>query len=247
MLVWPGVTHLQHLGWSSEWIPHEHCVPYRRRGARPARRISCTRPWSARTRRLSATSTTRRWCSTRTSPAPCRATSVAAASNGGPRAGRLRRPVQGRRGLPRAVRRLHAVRRPTIRGELRRHFRDHGWLVRPPRSAQEADLAVRTATPQLTQTLGREPKDADLAAHLGLTREEVTRSGSPTGPSTASPSTPRSAGRPSPWATCWDRRRRAGQPREPPRPAAGPRHPVGPAPARAAAALREGLEPEGDR
>lgn len=65
---------------------------------------------------------------------------------------------------------------PTIRGELRRHFRDHGWLVRPPRSAQEADLAVRTATPQLTQTLGREPNDADLAQHLGLSREEVTRS-----------------------------------------------------------------------
>ncbi|GAA1902332.1 sigma-70 family RNA polymerase sigma factor [Lapillicoccus jejuensis] len=65
---------------------------------------------------------------------------------------------------------------PTIRGELRRHFRDHGWLVRPPRSAQEADLAVRTATPHLTQTLGREPNDTDLAAHLGLTREEVTRS-----------------------------------------------------------------------
>lgn len=65
---------------------------------------------------------------------------------------------------------------PTIRGELRRHFRDHGWLVRPPRSAQEADLAVRTATPHLTQTLRREPSDTDLATHLGLSREEVTRS-----------------------------------------------------------------------
>src|SRR3954447_18520632 len=26
---------------------------------------------------------------------------------------------------------------PTIRGEVRRHFRDHGWMVRPPRRIQE--------------------------------------------------------------------------------------------------------------
>src|SRR4051794_26736886 len=26
---------------------------------------------------------------------------------------------------------------PTIRGELRKHFRDHGWMIRPPRRIQE--------------------------------------------------------------------------------------------------------------
>jgi RNA polymerase sigma-B factor len=31
---------------------------------------------------------------------------------------------------------------PTILGELRRHFRDHTWLVRPPRALQELALAV---------------------------------------------------------------------------------------------------------
>ena len=38
---------------------------------------------------------------------------------------------------------------PTIRGEVKRYFRDHGWMVRPPRRVQEPqalinqDLAAR--------------------------------------------------------------------------------------------------------
>ena len=46
---------------------------------------------------------------------------------------------------------------PTITGELRRHFRDHGWLVRPPRSLQERRQLVTDARSRLEQSLGHEP------------------------------------------------------------------------------------------
>lgn len=62
---------------------------------------------------------------------------------------------------------------PTITGELRRHFRDHGWLVRPPRGLQERRQLVTDARTRLEQTLGHEPDQNDLAEALGLTLEEV--------------------------------------------------------------------------
>lgn len=52
---------------------------------------------------------------------------------------------------------------PTINGELRRHFRDRGWFVRPPRALQEAQAAVRRAEETLTSELHRVPTDAELA------------------------------------------------------------------------------------
>lgn len=62
---------------------------------------------------------------------------------------------------------------PTITGELKRYFRDHGWAVRPPRELQERCLAVRSCVDRLTQQLGREPRAADVAAALGLTIRDV--------------------------------------------------------------------------
>lgn len=62
---------------------------------------------------------------------------------------------------------------PTITGELKRHFRDHGWAVRPPRGLQELHHRVREATSTLQQDLRRDPTTAEIAAEAGTTPEEV--------------------------------------------------------------------------
>lgn len=56
---------------------------------------------------------------------------------------------------------------PTIRGVLRRHFRDYGWMVRPPRRIQELRAVIFDAQSQLAQELGRSPSMRELASHLG--------------------------------------------------------------------------------
>ena len=57
---------------------------------------------------------------------------------------------------------------PTIRGEVQRYFRDHGWTVRPTRSIQTAQSRIAKAEGELFQTLGRAPRPSELAEHLGL-------------------------------------------------------------------------------
>jgi RNA polymerase sigma-B factor len=64
---------------------------------------------------------------------------------------------------------------PTITGEIKRHFRDHGWLVRPTRTVQEHTLALNQATSTLRQRLGREPEDGDLTRHLDIDQSELDR------------------------------------------------------------------------
>lgn len=62
---------------------------------------------------------------------------------------------------------------PTIRGEVKRYFRDHGWTVRPPRPLQDLQARVWTAENELTVALGRAPRPAEVAAVLGKPVEEV--------------------------------------------------------------------------
>lgn len=62
---------------------------------------------------------------------------------------------------------------PTIIGELKRYFRDHGWGVRPPRSVQELHLEVRSATSALSQELGHPPGDEQIAERTRRTADEV--------------------------------------------------------------------------
>lgn len=61
----------------------------------------------------------------------------------------------------------------TMVGLLRRHLRDHGWSVRPPRSLQESANKLRKVMPELTQDLGRTPREADAAERLGWTPHAV--------------------------------------------------------------------------
>ena len=62
---------------------------------------------------------------------------------------------------------------PTIMGEVRRHFRDHGWAVRVPRRLKELSMQLTTARAELSQQLNRAPTPSELAVHVGVEREEV--------------------------------------------------------------------------
>ncbi|MFI9803468.1 SigB/SigF/SigG family RNA polymerase sigma factor [Streptomyces sp. NPDC052301] len=64
---------------------------------------------------------------------------------------------------------------PTITGEVKRHFRDRMWALRVPRRVQELRNRVRVARRELTQHPGSpEPTVAAVAAHTGLSEEDVT-------------------------------------------------------------------------
>ena len=62
---------------------------------------------------------------------------------------------------------------PTILGELRRHFRDHGWSVHLPRGLKERVLETKSAIERLNQELQRSPTAEELAEHMGLSLDEV--------------------------------------------------------------------------
>lgn len=62
---------------------------------------------------------------------------------------------------------------PTICGEIKRHFRDQGWLVRPPRRLQELRTEVAREQERLRHVLLREPTDAEVAQGLEISTDEV--------------------------------------------------------------------------
>lgn len=76
---------------------------------------------------------------------------------------------------------FHSYAVPTIRGELRRWFRDAGWVVRPPRSVQELQAKVTAIQDELVHTLGRPAKPAEIAAalqvELGAVQEALAANG----------------------------------------------------------------------
>ncbi|KQX62755.1 sigma-70 family RNA polymerase sigma factor [Angustibacter sp. Root456] len=62
---------------------------------------------------------------------------------------------------------------PTMTGELRRHFRDRGWDVRPPRRLQELRGRLRDAEDVLSQRLARRPTTGEMAEYLAVDSDEV--------------------------------------------------------------------------
>jgi RNA polymerase sigma-B factor len=84
-------------------------------------------------------------------------------------------------GLVKAVDRYDAARGtefasfavPTIMGEVRRHFRDKGWRIRVPRYIQELRRDMQEISGDLVQRLGRFPTTAEVAACLGVSRQDV--------------------------------------------------------------------------
>jgi RNA polymerase sigma-B factor len=62
---------------------------------------------------------------------------------------------------------------PTIIGELRQHFRDHTWALRPPRRLQELSVRIEHARDDLVPSLGRLPTVAELSDHLCAAQELI--------------------------------------------------------------------------
>jgi RNA polymerase sigma-70 factor (sigma-B/F/G subfamily) len=62
---------------------------------------------------------------------------------------------------------------PSISGEIKRYFRDHGWTIRPPRRLQEVRQQISAAVSELSQELGRSPRPTELAKRIGVDVGEV--------------------------------------------------------------------------
>jgi RNA polymerase sigma-B factor len=62
---------------------------------------------------------------------------------------------------------------PSILGELKRHFRDHGWAARVPRPVQERVLKVNATIEEFSRQHGRAPKPREIAAATGESVEDV--------------------------------------------------------------------------
>lgn len=63
--------------------------------------------------------------------------------------------------------------RPTVLGEIRRHFRDSRRWIRLPRRIQELKMQIKYASEQLCQESGHLPTSAELAAHLETSQEAI--------------------------------------------------------------------------
>jgi RNA polymerase sigma-B factor len=62
---------------------------------------------------------------------------------------------------------------PTVTGEIRRYFRDRTWSTRVPRSLKELAVRIDRCTEPLSHRLGRAPKPSELAAELGVGKNEI--------------------------------------------------------------------------
>ncbi|MFG2287740.1 SigB/SigF/SigG family RNA polymerase sigma factor [Streptomyces sp. NPDC048595] len=63
---------------------------------------------------------------------------------------------------------------PYIQGEIRRYFRDTTWPVHVPRRLQELRIDLARAVDDLEARGSHAPSSAELAEHMGLSKDEVT-------------------------------------------------------------------------
>ena len=137
---------------------------------------------------------------------------------------------------------------PSIAGDLKKHFRDHGWGVRPPRAIQELVLSVRSTASDLSQTLHHEPTVAEVAEELQVESDDVaqamiaTQNFAPVSLDAPAPGQRGARRRPH---RRRDRRLRPGRGDEPAAP--GHRRALGPRPDDPAHALHRRLHPVRDR
>ena len=87
---------------------------------------------------------------------------------------------------------------PTISGVLKRHFRDHGWVVRPPRRTQQLAVRLTQQWSDVAQEHGTVPGDRELADSLDESLSSVREArrasqGYRTVPLDGLPSTPTTA------------------------------------------------------
>jgi RNA polymerase sigma-B factor len=64
---------------------------------------------------------------------------------------------------------------PTILGELKRYFRDYGWVMHLSRADQELAASVKRGSEEASRRLGRPPTVREIAAEARLSVEEVLR------------------------------------------------------------------------
>lgn len=62
---------------------------------------------------------------------------------------------------------------PTITGELKKHFRDRCWTVRPPRRIQDLQREVTAARESLGQVKRREPTPEEVAEELAIPVDQI--------------------------------------------------------------------------
>jgi RNA polymerase sigma-B factor len=63
---------------------------------------------------------------------------------------------------------------PSMRGEVRKYFRDHAWAIRPTRRIQELQPLVKGASDELWRELGRAPRPSEVAERIDAPLADVT-------------------------------------------------------------------------
>jgi RNA polymerase sigma-B factor len=62
---------------------------------------------------------------------------------------------------------------PTMRGEIKRHYRDKTWAVRVPRDLQDLAMAVSAERERMSRDLGRSPTARELCQRMEISEDKL--------------------------------------------------------------------------